>query len=328
MQLRIRIIVYVIKFDLKEDIMRKNIIFILILLLLFNLSGPILADSLAGNEYNYLDDQSWQEILQREDIVEYPVIFVHGLGRRTDVWEDAIRKIVDDDFFEMKYMESNKIFHNYHGEYKNNTIWNVSYYTTNPFEEAFSGDLSLYAKRLDEMISIIKRMTGHDRVVIIGHSMGGLVARKYMVMEEENWDFVHRILTVGTPNLGVETSVEVLGQLKDLKKGSAFLTNLNQSWDEMRDDNDQRWGVIGGVDKKMFFNQLGDANATDSGGPGFVRISSAIPYGEWESATENHFEEASYNTDNFAFRMAINSNHVGLLEARGTFKGIHWVITE
>lgn len=328
MQLRIRIIVYVIKFDLKEDIMRKNIIFILILLLLFNLSGPILADSLAGNEYNYLDDQSWQEILQREDIVEYPVIFVHGLGRRTDVWEDAIRKIVDDDFFEMKYMESNKVFHNYHGEDNDNTVWNISYYTTNPFEEAFSGNLSLYANRLDEMIGIIKRMTEHDKVVIIGHSMGGLVARKYMVMKQENWDSVHRILTVGTPHLGVDTSVSIVGQLEDLKKESAFLTDLNRNWDEMKDDNNKVWGVVGGVDKKMFFNQLGDPDATDSGGPGFVRISSAIPYDEWEVATKDYFGEANYNTDNFGFRMAIDSNHVGLLEAKGTFKGIHWAITK
>ncbi len=306
--------------------MLKQIIMILLILLFFILPVNARANPPDINSYDYFSQQSWERIFAEDDIVDYPIIFIHGLGRRTDVWENVIETIIGDEYYEMKYMESEQIFHNYHGHKKNNTLWNVSYYTDDFVEEIFSGDLSLYADRLNEMITIIKRMTGHDQVVIVGHSMGGLVARKYMTQNQENWDSVYKLLTIGTPNLGVDTSVGIVSQLEDLKEGSDFLTELNQTWDEMRNNSDNRWGVIGGVDTKMFFNQLDNPDATDSAGPGFVKINSAIPYEEWQEATENYFEQAAYNTENFGFRLAIDSNHIGLLEAEGTFKGIHWSI--
>jgi hypothetical protein len=146
------------------------------------------------------------------------------------------------------------------------------------------------------------------------------------VLDDDNWDSVHKILTVGTPNLGVDVSVGIVGQLRDLKTDSEFVTNLNDSWQERTDTTEgKKWGVVGAIDLDSAFTDL-DIEATDSGGPGFVKLKSAIPY-ETEAALEE-FGRETVETPHFGFRIAVKEDHIGLLFAEGTLKGIHWAIRE
>ncbi|MFP4118916.1 MAG: esterase/lipase family protein [Candidatus Woesearchaeota archaeon] len=89
-----------------------------------------------------------------------------------------------------------------------------------------------YAIRLKEFIDLVKYRTGSDQVIIISHSMGGLVSREYVRLFSPN--DVDSLVMIGTPNHGIEGSVKrycsVTGASKeceDMETGSIFLRRLN-----------------------------------------------------------------------------------------------------
>ena len=95
-----------------------------------------------------------------------------------------------------------------------------------------SENIDTYALRLREIIQTIKHKTGKPKVVIIAHSMGGLVARRYLqIFEEED---VEKLIMVGTPNKGIEGGIASLCPIvgselacRDMKKDSLFINKLN-----------------------------------------------------------------------------------------------------
>ncbi|MFW6378500.1 MAG: esterase/lipase family protein, partial [Nanoarchaeota archaeon] len=91
-----------------------------------------------------------------------------------------------------------------------------------------------YGIRLKEFVDLIKKRTDSDEVIIISHSMGGLVSREYIRLFGP--DDVDTLITIGTPNHGVEGSVKkycsVTGAKKeceDMEKDSPFLKRLNNA---------------------------------------------------------------------------------------------------
>ncbi|MDP2638508.1 MAG: hypothetical protein Q8P26_05615 [Candidatus Levybacteria bacterium] len=70
-------------------------------------------------------------------------------------------------------------------------------------------DISLTGPLLDQKIDQIKEQTGSQRVDIIAHSMGGLVARNY-VSDMEKAVKVRKLFTLGTPHLGSVNSLKTL----------------------------------------------------------------------------------------------------------------------
>ncbi|GAB6139139.1 esterase/lipase family protein [Halanaerobaculum tunisiense] len=276
----------------------------------------------------YLKPENWKEILNSSQTVDYPIIFIHGIAKGVEAWQQIANIISNQNYYEMRYIEEDKVYHNYYGEEVKSWIWSISYYTINPIEESLFGNLDLYAQRLDKIIDLITQITNKDKVILVAHSMGGLVARRYMSLKQENWNQVHKLLTVGTPHQGVITSVGIIGQLKDLSQDSQFLNQLQQDWTLLNQDmNYKKWGVLGAVDTNKFFSKLDSPRATDSGGPGFVRISSAIPYKEWQDAIAE-LNQANYNTPHFGFRLAVEATHMDLLFHPGTFKGIEWTLSK
>lgn len=273
---------------------------------------------------DYFAHDTWTRIFAREPVVDYPIIFVHGIAGKTEEWDRTMKTLVGDEHFHMRYYDEESIYHNYYGDKPKRWVWSISYYTVNVLGESFRGDLTLYAQRLQKMIQLIQKMSGKDKVVIITHSMGGLVARKYMTLDRTCWNSVHRILTVGSPNEGVATSVGVVGQLADLRRGSAFICQLNTEWALMT-KGERKWGVIGALDRRIYSHTAFNPNATDSGGPGFIAISSSIPL-EWDDALGNQFGKAATNTLHYGFRLAVDARHLDLLYHEGTFRGIHWAL--
>jgi len=283
---------------------------------------------LAQGDYDYSSKKFWQELYSKDEVVDYPLIFIHGIGANIDYWKQSMETI-NPNYYEMRFVSENKIYHNYDGKQKNHTLWGISYYTLHPMEEALGGNLDLYALRVEKMVNLIKDLTGKDKVIIVAHSMGGLVSRRYMTLSQDNWDSVHKILTVGTPNGGVKTSIELVGQLIDLKEGSSFLHKLNKSWQRLSlTKANKKWGVVGAIDKSMPFNLAITPDATDSAGAGFVSISSSIPYGEWKDAVVNNFNISQVNTPNFGFRLVVDATHLELLFHQGTFRGIEWALSD
>jgi triacylglycerol lipase len=62
-------------------------------------------------------------------------------------------------------------------------------------------DIRSVAVRLGELVTDVLAETGHDRVHIVGHSMGGLIGR-YLVQRLGADSNVHTLVTLGTPHSG------------------------------------------------------------------------------------------------------------------------------
>ncbi|MGW3564148.1 alpha/beta fold hydrolase [Streptomyces sp. NPDC000941] len=66
-------------------------------------------------------------------------------------------------------------------------------------------DIRTAAALLDRHVREIRARTGHSRVDIVGHSLGGLIAR-YYVQRLGGDAFVHTLVTLGTPHSGTRTA--------------------------------------------------------------------------------------------------------------------------
>ncbi len=118
-------------------------------------------------------------------------------------------------------------------------VFTVTYYYDSYQEEGSvsfiptkSESIEVYALRLRDVISVVQQRTGSDKVVLVSHSMGGLVSRKYLqFFGEKN---VAALIMIGTPNAGVTGKVRSLcdftgsdRECEDLAAQSVFLTKLN-----------------------------------------------------------------------------------------------------
>lgn len=259
------------------------------------------------------------------NVVDYPVIFLHGLAGGLKDWEKTINKVSDSAYFDVRYFDREKIYHNYFGQKVKNWYWNASYYTTKFMDDSIYGNLSIFADRLKNIINTVCAISKKDKAILIAHSMGGLISRKYMTINRDNWNRVHKLLTVATPNLGFGISLGIIQQLRDLKRNSKFIKKLDEKWEVMmRSEKEKKWGVIGGINVKAGHNIYDDPKSTDSGGIGFVEISSSIPYDEWMESIGDNMEEPFYNTKHFGFRAATSANHNEILYSDVTLKGIEW----
>lgn len=96
-----------------------------------------------------------------------------------------------------------------------------------------SENIDTYAIRLKELIDTIQQRTGKPKIVIIAHSMGGLVARRYLQIF--GTDAVAKLIVVGTPNKGIKGDVAkyctVFGgelECRDMNANSLFMNKLNR----------------------------------------------------------------------------------------------------
>jgi len=89
-----------------------------------------------------------------------------------------------------------------------------------------------YAIRLKETIDEVKLKTGADKVVIIAHSMGGLVSREYLMLFGES--SVDKLITIASPHKGISGRTlyfcKLIGSEKEcdeMSKESIFMKRLN-----------------------------------------------------------------------------------------------------
>ena len=94
-------------------------------------------------------------------------------------------------------------------------------------------NIDTYALRLKDIIQTIKYRTGKPKVILIAHSMGGLVSRKYLQIF--GGDDVEKFVMIGTPNHGIEGDIAhicpVIGDryaCRDMAVNSLFINKLNQ----------------------------------------------------------------------------------------------------
>lgn len=89
----------------------------------------------------------------------------------------------------------------------------------------YFGDLDEFAAQLAARIETICAETGVTQVTLIGHSMGGLVCRRYLTMHSGSR--IAKLVTLGTPHHGSYYSRWLLGKnAKQMRIGSDWLDSL------------------------------------------------------------------------------------------------------
>jgi len=93
--------------------------------------------------------------------------------------------------------------------------------------------IDTYAIRLNDIVKEVKSETDKDKVIIIAHSMGGLVSRRYLqIFGEED---VEKFIMLGTPNHGISKKIydycKLFGsnrECEDMNSDSLLINKLNQ----------------------------------------------------------------------------------------------------
>ena len=92
----------------------------------------------------------------------------------------------------------------------------------------FIGDIPTAALALAQQIELICAETGYDRIHVVGHSMGGIIARYYVQCLGGD-ERIHTLVTLGSPHSGTATArLLPHGLARQLRPGSAVITALAQ----------------------------------------------------------------------------------------------------
>lgn len=130
--------------------------------------------------------------------VPYPIILLHGLGQKADVWHGPATEYFRRD-----------LGLTYGGELAADRQGNIRRVIAGSgqadfFTVAFSNpvdSINAWRDELEACIGEVRRTTGADRVILVGYSMGGLAARAYLVKRYTD-HHVKRLITIGAPHLG------------------------------------------------------------------------------------------------------------------------------
>ncbi len=133
---------------------------------------------------------------------DLPLLLVHGVGCNAGVWAGMRR-----------YLERKGL----------GPVYAISYGPPLASIEAFADQL---ATRIGE----VRRATGAAHVILVCHSMGGLVARAYL--RRYGSAAVAKLLTIGTPHRGSRLAWMMFGPaLTQMRPSSPYLADLNGSID-------------------------------------------------------------------------------------------------
>ena len=89
-----------------------------------------------------------------------------------------------------------------------------------------TNDVTRAAARLGQVVERLCEETGYERVHVVGHSMGGLVAR-YYVQRLAGDERVHTLATLGTPHEGTLAAYLMAGRaVAQLRPGSPVIREL------------------------------------------------------------------------------------------------------
>lgn len=89
-----------------------------------------------------------------------------------------------------------------------------------------TNDVPRAAARLGQVVERLCEETGYERVHVVGHSMGGLVAR-YYVQRLAGDERVHTLATLGTPHAGTLAAYLMAGRaVAQLRPGSPVVREL------------------------------------------------------------------------------------------------------
>lgn len=182
----------------------------------------ILIPGIGGSELKVAEDTFW---IDKDN--GHGGIFSRAYAKDEVVWlnEPEARALGEDDYFDVLRMHEDGINSQANIEITGNLLSRaygntIQFFTSDEmgytlnedffvFPYDWRKDLSESSNLLDQKIQSIKTQTNSQKVDIVAHSMGGLVARNYISSQQKAQD-INRLFTLGTPHLG---SVELLKNL-------------------------------------------------------------------------------------------------------------------
>lgn len=210
-----------------------------------------------GETYITCPNDCKQTSFQGETVdsnTNYPIIFVHGHSFQTeDVSTFSINAF---DEFQTKldsdnlYLDKGVIYPNdninsyFYGEWgrlaKPVSIRTTYYVGTLDSSGAIiqsiesSRSIEEYGERLGKVVDTVLHHTGKNKVIIIAHSMGGLVARSYIKNSQGN-NKVYQLIEIGSPNHGIYGGLISVSTLCESVAGVITL-HAGQECDDMQHD--------------------------------------------------------------------------------------------
>ena len=115
---------------------------------------------------NLQSKKYWENYFNAQ-VTKYPILFLHGITGKLNDWKPTIELISNSNYSECIFTKNGpKIVHKNKNSYSSRII-NATYYTPNLIYEFLTGDISLYANRLEEIVKLIFKDTKLNKVIII-----------------------------------------------------------------------------------------------------------------------------------------------------------------
>jgi triacylglycerol lipase len=129
-----------------------------------------------------------------------PVLLIHGYGCNSGYWRPLSRVLRAE---------------------------RVSFYA--PDLEPLLGDIDAYVPQLGAALDLLCQATGRSRVVLIGHSMGGLAAAAWL---RTNGDArIAKLITIGTPHHGTALAHFALGKnSRQMRRSAGVGSTCCNAW--------------------------------------------------------------------------------------------------
>ena len=192
---------------------------------------------------------------QLDNYIPYPILFVHGLNGDSETWQEmtewlgqTLGETVKLDFClnadgSLYSSNMNPDVESFiPNNLSNSNLYKVTF-NCNPFGDCYNGEptssnysnqsaITKQGRAIGLAIETILESNGVDRIILIGHSMGGLAIREYM-QNSIHWPQsteshgIAKLITVGTPHEGCDFELQGFSSL--------FASNIDDFGEGVRD---------------------------------------------------------------------------------------------
>lgn len=229
-----------------------------------NKTPVLFIPGIGGSELKVTEDTNWSKDNGHGGT------YTRNYSKDEKIWvnEDEARAIGNDDYFDILRLKSDGQTNEasieitgelFDGAYKPTLEFFINNgYTLNQdlfiFPYDWRKDISLTKSLLDQKIEAIKQQTGSQKVDLVAHSMGGLVAR-YYISDPTKSTKINKLITLGTPHLG---SVEAIKNIhyggcltREFLKRFPFCIGISES--EIKDISDNFTSMYELIPTKKYY---------------------------------------------------------------------------
>ena len=141
-----------------------------------------------------------ETIYYEGDVDKPAIIFIHGLGMDKDIWVNPCNSRILGGMFPLKILLNKRLSEKQQDNLQ--TLFNdlrlKGYPVITWSQRKSASPINSVVSELCEIVKIAYKMTKAG-IILIGHSRGGLIGRKYLLTEDRS---IRALITVSTPHKG------------------------------------------------------------------------------------------------------------------------------